>query len=62
MWRIRYPGDTARVVKPLKANKLLNTITLSEGNVKGVRLNFIKADSIPIYGINSANMSGVQLF
>ncbi|WP_298825398.1 hypothetical protein [uncultured Capnocytophaga sp.] len=58
---IRYPGDTARVVKPLKANKLLNTITLSEGNVKGVRLNFIKADSIPIYGINSANMSGVHV-
>ena len=58
---IRYPGDTTRVVKPLTTDKLLNTITLAEGNVKGVRINFFKADSIPIYGVNSADFSGVHV-
>lgn len=58
---IRYDGDTTRVIKPLVADKLLNALPLAEGNVKGVRVNFFKADSIPIYGVNSGNSSGVHI-
>ena len=58
---IRYPGDTTRVVKPLPTDKLLNTLTLAEGEVKGVRINFFKADSIPIYGVNSSGLEGVYV-
>ncbi len=58
---IRYSGDTTRVVKPLPTDKLLNTLTLAEGEVKGVRINFFKADSIPIYGVNSSGLEGVYV-
>ena len=58
---IRYPGDTTRIVKPLPTDKLLNTLTLAEGEVKGVRINFFKADSIPIYGVNSSGFEGVYV-
>jgi hypothetical protein len=58
---IRYNGDTTRVIKPLIADKRLNTITLAQGNVKGLRINFFRADSIPIYGVNSTNVEGVHI-
>ena len=58
---IRHEGDTTRIIKPLNASKRLNSLTLAKGNVKGVRVNFFKADSIPIYGINSASDGGVHV-
>ena len=58
---IRYPGDTTRVVKPLPTDKLLNTLTLAEGEVKGVRINLYKADSITVYGVNSSGLEGVYV-
>lgn len=54
-------GDTTKIMKPLNADKLLNTIKLSESNVKSVKLNFIEADSIPFYGINFDTSRGVQV-
>ena len=39
-------GDT--IVKKLTPNNTLNTLTLSEGSLKNLKVNFKKADSIPI--------------
>ncbi len=52
-------GDT--IVKKLTPNNTLNTLTLSEGNLKNVKVNFKKADSIPIYGFNFDDGKGVHV-
>lgn len=54
-------NDTIRTVKKLNPNKILNTLELSDTNIKRVRLRFTNADSIPIYGINSNNLKGVHI-
>jgi hypothetical protein len=54
-------GDTLKVVKPMPTDRLLNRLVLAEGSVKMVRVNFIKADSIPIYGVNSDSAEGVYV-
>jgi hypothetical protein len=55
-------NDTVKVVKPLSTNKLLNMLSLTEGhNTKSVRINFIKSDSIPIYGVSSGERQGVYV-
>lgn len=56
-----YNGDTTKVVKPLNTDKKLNKIKLSDRNLKSIKMNFINADSIPFYGINSADNSGVHI-
>lgn len=50
------------IVKPLKPTRRLNTLRISEGSIKELKLNFNQADSIPIYGVDlSAKTSGVQV-
>lgn len=56
-----YNGDTTKVVKPLNTDKKLNKIKLSDRNLKSIKMNFVNADSIPFYGINSADNSGVHI-
>lgn len=52
-------GDT--IVKKLSPNANLNTLTLSEGNLKGIKINFKSADSIPFYGVNFDDGKGVHV-
>ena len=52
-------GDT--IVKKLTPNNTLNTLTLSEGSLKSIKVNFKKADSIPIYGFNFDDGKGVHV-
>lgn len=56
-----YNGDTARVVKSLNTDKILNTLRLTDKNLKSIKMNFVNADSIAFYGINSADDSGVYI-
>lgn len=56
-----YNGDTTRVVKPLYTGKKLNILRLADKNLKSIRMNFVKADSIAFYGINSVNNAGVHI-
>src|SRR5690606_27626887 len=50
--RIKYIIGTDTISKKLTPNALVNTMVLSEGNLKSLKVNFKKADSIPIYGFN----------
>lgn len=52
-------GDT--IGKKLYPNSLLNTLTLSEGSLKNLKVNFSKADSIPFYGVNFDDGKGVHV-
>lgn len=52
-------GDT--IVKKLTPNNRLNTLTLLEGSVKNLKVNFKHADSIPIYGFNFDDGKGVHV-
>ena len=52
-------GDT--IVKKLTPSNTLNTLTLSEGSLKNLKVNFKKADSIPIYGFNFDDGKGVHV-
>ena len=52
-------GDT--IVKKLTPNNTLNTLTLSDGSLKNLKVNFKKADSIPIYGFNFDDGKGVHV-
>lgn len=58
---ISYTGDTTKVVKPLTTDKKLNALSLSNNDVKGLKIRFMGADSIPFYGINSDNKKGVHI-
>ena len=49
------------IVKKLTPNNTLNTLTLSEGSLKNLKVNFKKADSIPIYGFNFDDGKGVHV-
>ncbi len=49
------------VYKRLNPINELNTLTLSEGNLKGFKADFIQADSIPIYGVNFDDQKGVHI-
>jgi len=51
--------DTLR--KSLVPNNLINTLKVTSGSIKAFRANFIHADSIPIYGFNFDNGSGVHV-
>jgi len=56
-----YNGDSTRVVKPLNTDKKLNTLRLADKNLISIKMNFVNADSIAFYGINSAEDSGVYI-
>jgi len=51
--------DTLR--KTLNPNSLVNTLKVSSGSLKAFKANFVHADSIPIYGFNFDNGSGVHV-
>lgn len=58
---ITYNGDTTKVRKELQPDKILNTLNLSDRNIKSMRLTFVNADSIAFYGINSSSKQGVLI-
>lgn len=47
--------------KPLEPNKLLNTLKLTPHNAKSLQVDFHRADSIPIYGLNFDDGRGVHV-
>ena len=47
--------------KKLLPNNVLNTLTLSKSPLKNLKVDFIKADSIPIYGFNFDDGEGVHV-
>ncbi|QEE51489.1 hypothetical protein FUA48_07925 [Flavobacterium alkalisoli] len=49
------------IVKKLNPTKRLNTLLLSSGDLKTLKADFIKADSIPFYGVNFDNGRGVHV-
>jgi len=59
--KVFYISGTDTIVKKLAPNKLVNTLTLSEGNLKSIKVNFKQADSIPIYGFNFDDGKGVHV-
>jgi lysophospholipase L1-like esterase len=59
--KVFYMSGADTIVKKLSPNKLVNTIALSEGNLKSIKVNFKKADSIPIYGFNFDDGKGVHV-
>lgn len=52
-------NDTIR--KTLMPNRVLNTLSLSKTPLKQLKVNFTKADSIPIYGFNFDDGVGVHV-
>ncbi|MFD2910229.1 hypothetical protein ACFSX9_15975 [Flavobacterium ardleyense] len=59
--RIKYIIGTDTISKKLTPNALVNTMVLSEGNLKSIKVNFKKADSIPFYGFNFDDGKGVHV-
>ncbi|MFH6962213.1 SGNH/GDSL hydrolase family protein [Flavobacterium plurextorum] len=51
--------DTLR--RTLAPSNLVNSLKVTSGSIKGFKANFIHADSIPIYGFNFDNGSGVHV-
>ncbi|RZJ53981.1 MAG: hypothetical protein EOO44_06625 [Flavobacterium sp.] len=51
--------DTLR--KTLNPNNLVNTLKVTSGSIKAFKANFKQSDSIPIYGFNFDNGSGVHV-
>jgi len=51
--------DTLR--KNLVPNNLVNTLKVTSGSIKAFKANFTQSDSIPIYGFNFDNGSGVHV-
>ncbi|WP_322549161.1 GDSL-type esterase/lipase family protein [Flavobacterium psychraquaticum] len=59
--RISYTIGTDTISKKLTPNGLVNSMVLSEGNLKSIKVNFKKADSIPFYGFNFDDGKGVHV-
>lgn len=53
------PNDTTEF--KLKGNNQINKLSLGNENTKSIDLEFIEADSIPIYGVNFDYSSGVYI-
>ncbi|WP_417939707.1 SGNH/GDSL hydrolase family protein [Flavobacterium sp. RS13.1] len=51
--------DTLR--KNLNPSNLVNTLKVTSGSIKSFKANFVHADSIPIFGFNFDNGSGVHV-
>lgn len=54
-------ADGLKEVKALNTNKLLNKLSLSDGNPKQLKLTFNNIDSIPLYGVSFENNTGVHV-
>lgn len=54
-------GANDSIGRKLMPSTILNTLTLAEGNLKNLKVNFSKADSIPFYGINFDDGKGVHV-
>lgn len=59
--KINYIIGSDTISKKLTPNGLVNTLVLSENNLKNIKVNFKKADSIPIYGFNFDDGKGVHV-
>jgi len=59
--KINYIIGSDTISKKLAPNGLVNTLVLSENNLKNIKVNFKKADSIPIYGFNFDDGKGVHV-
>lgn len=56
-----YCGVADTIGRKLMPINILNTLLLSEGSLKNLKVNFSKADSIPFYGINFDDGKGVHV-
>lgn len=56
-----YCGVADTIGRKLMPINILNTLPLSEGSLKNLKVNFSKADSIPFYGINFDDGKGVHV-
>lgn len=56
-----YCGVADTIGRKLMPINILNTLLLSEGSPKNLKVNFSKADSIPFYGINFDDGKGVHV-
>ncbi|MBP6074483.1 MAG: hypothetical protein KA486_05915 [Flavobacterium sp.] len=54
-------GANDSIGRKLMPSTILNTLTLAEGNLKNLKVNFSNADSIPFYGINFDDGKGVHV-
>jgi lysophospholipase L1-like esterase len=59
--RIKFVIGADTISKKLTPNSVVNTLVLSETNPKNLKVNFKKADSIPIYGFNFDDGKGVHV-
>ncbi len=59
--KIKYVIGSDTISKKLTPNALVNTLVLSENNLKSIKVNFKQADSIPIYGFNFDDGKGVHV-
>lgn len=59
--KIQYIVGKDTIYKKLLPNNTLNTLTLKQGTLQTLKTDFIKADSIPIYGFNFDDGKGVHV-
>ncbi len=59
--QIQYIIGKDTVYKKLAPNNLLNTLTLKQGSLQSIKTDFVKADSIPVYGFNFDDGKGVHV-
>lgn len=59
--KINYVIGTVTISKKINPNSLLNTLVLSESNLKSIKVDFKQSDSIPIYGFNFDDGKGVHV-
>lgn len=59
--KINYIIGSDTLSKKLIPNELVNKLVLSENNLKNIKVNFNKADSIPVYGFNFDDGRGVHV-
>lgn len=58
---ISFQVNQDTVYKGLTSSQLLNTIVLKNGALKSLKINFQKAQSVPIYGVNFDDGKGVHV-
>lgn len=58
---VSYQVKSDTVTKKLRPNAILNTLQLAPNNLQAVKIDFNRARSIPIYGLNFDNGKGVHV-
>jgi len=58
---VSYVSGKDTIRKKMATANTLNTITLANGSLKGIKVDFHSADSIPIYGFNFDDGKGVHV-